>query len=153
MPDHAPPGATDVPDLGIVDALAQLTFLVQGALARRAAAHQLSMIQVRLLGVLRDRTPGMNELATMLELDKSSVSGLVDRASARGLVTRVPSAHDRRGVHVSLTEQGRAVVDDVSGDFATDIASIAGGLSSAQQARLTDLASRVVAHHTTGTTD
>jgi hypothetical protein len=54
-------------DLGIVDALAQLTFLVQGTLARRAAEYELSIIQMRLLGVLRDRTPAMNDLAKILE--------------------------------------------------------------------------------------
>ncbi len=37
----------------------------------------------------------MNELARLLDLDKSSVTGLVDRAERRGLVTRVPSTADR----------------------------------------------------------
>jgi len=45
-----------------VDALAQLSFLVQGALAEIAAQHDLSIIQTRLLGVLRDREPTMNEI-------------------------------------------------------------------------------------------
>src|ERR1700709_332356 len=77
-------------DLGLVDALAQLAFLIQGTLARRATAHDVSMIQMRLLGVLRDRTPTMNELAAILELDKSSITGLVDRAQRRGLGGRAP---------------------------------------------------------------
>ena len=46
-----------------MDGLAQLSFLIQGTLERRAAEHDLSLAQVRLLGVLRDRTPTMNELA------------------------------------------------------------------------------------------
>ena len=37
-------------DLGIVDALAQLSFLVQARLARHAALHEVSMVQTRLLG-------------------------------------------------------------------------------------------------------
>src|ERR1700722_12237485 len=96
-----PPEQKDEADLGIVDGLAQLSFLVWGILAKRAAHHDLSMIQTRLLGVLRDRQPGMNELATLLELDKSSVTGLVDRAEKRGLVTRTVSTTDRRAVRVS----------------------------------------------------
>ena len=42
-----------------------------GLLERRAAEHDLSLIQTRLPGVLRDRTPTMNELARFLGLDKS----------------------------------------------------------------------------------
>ncbi len=75
-------------ELNTVDALSQLTFLVQGMLERRAAAHGMSLVQLRLLGLLRDRTPAMAELAAHLELDKSSVTGLVDRAERRGLVER-----------------------------------------------------------------
>src|ERR1700691_1163926 len=102
-------------DLGIVDALAQLSFLVQGTLVRHAATHDLSMIQTQLLGVLRDRVPTMQELARLLELDKSSVTGLVDRAERRGLVKRTPSIDDRRAVGVNLTSSGRRVVGDVVG--------------------------------------
>ncbi|GAA2487530.1 MarR family winged helix-turn-helix transcriptional regulator [Winogradskya humida] len=131
-------------DLGIVDGLAQLTFLVQGALAKRAAAHDLSMTQVRLLGVLRDRRPGVNQLAALLELDKSSITGLVDRASARGLVTRVPSERDRRAVEVVLTDRGRALAEEVERDFGADVAVLVSGLTDPEQRRLSALASRVI---------
>src|ERR1700746_1550700 len=92
--------------LSPVDGLAQLSFVVQGMLERRAAEHNLSIIQARLLGVLRDRTPTMNELARILGLDKSSVSGLVDRAERRGLVARIPSTAGRRSVLVRRTDGG-----------------------------------------------
>jgi hypothetical protein len=38
------------------------------------------MIKTRLLGVLRGK-PTMHELARLLDLDKSSVTGLVDRVA------------------------------------------------------------------------
>src|SRR6201986_2958589 len=95
--------------LSPVDGLAQLSFVIQGMLERRAAEHDLSLIQTRLLGVLRDRRPTMNELATVLGLDKSSVSGLIDRAQRRGLVERLPSASDRRVTLVALTDTARAM--------------------------------------------
>ena len=44
------PGA--VTDLGLVDALAQLTFTVQAAIGRVAATYDLSIVQARLLGIL-----------------------------------------------------------------------------------------------------
>ncbi|HWE27362.1 MAG TPA: helix-turn-helix domain-containing protein, partial [Polyangia bacterium] len=78
-------------EMGLVDGLFQLAFLLHSRLARIAASHELSLIQVRLLGILRDREPGMLELARHLELEKSSLSGLIDRAEARGLVERLAS--------------------------------------------------------------
>src|SRR6476659_1622565 len=107
--------------LSPVDGLAQLSFLIQGLLERRAAEHDLSIIQTRLLGVLRDRRPTMNELGKLLALDKSSVSGLVERAERRGLVTRTPSPADGRAVLVSLTQDGRSLVADASSQFGADV--------------------------------
>jgi DNA-binding MarR family transcriptional regulator len=134
-------------DLGIVDALAQLTFLVQGTLARRAAEYELSIIQMRLLGVLRDRTPAMNDLAKILELDKSSLTGLVDRAERRGLVKRTASTEDRRVVRVSLARAGRTLVARVSREFQNDLATLLGDISEAERSLLSGLASRVVVNY------
>ena len=130
--------------LSPVDGLAQLSFLVQGMLERRAAEHDLSMVQTRLLGVLRDRTPTMNELARFLGLDKSSVTGLVDRAERRGLVARVPSAADRRAVLVSLTDQGRSLVSAAAAGFGSDISALLGHLPARDQETLSRLVSRLL---------
>jgi DNA-binding MarR family transcriptional regulator len=139
----------DENELGLVDALAQLSFLIQGTLARRAAAQDLSLIQTRLLGVLRDREPTMQQLARLLELDKSSVTGLVDRAEHRGLVRRAPSRDDRRSVHVTLTPRGRRVIATVGGEFASDLASLTGCLSAAARRQLSTMAARVVNEYAT----
>jgi MarR family transcriptional regulator, lower aerobic nicotinate degradation pathway regulator len=134
-------------DLGIVDALAQLSFLVQGTLAKHAATHDLSMIQTRLLGVLHDREPTMQELARLLELDKSSVTGLVDRAESRGLVRRTRSADDGRSIIVNLTSSGREMIGEVGVAFQADIASVTGCLSFAEKRRLSTLATRIVGEY------
>ncbi len=107
----------DTADLSLIDALAQLSFVIQGALVDATAGHDLSIVQTRLLGILRDREPTMNELGTRLRLDKSSITGLVDRAEKRGLVRRTTSSRDRRAVHVSITDAGRALAEQVSAKF------------------------------------
>jgi len=132
-------------DLGLVDALAQLTFAVQGALSRVAAARGLSIASVRLLGIVRDRQPTIGQLAAFLQLDKSSVTGLVDRAAERGLVTRAASELDRRSVRVSITAAGREVIDRGAADFEAQIAVLVADLPPAQRSRLSAIASRVVA--------
>jgi DNA-binding MarR family transcriptional regulator len=131
-------------DLGMVDSLAQLSFLVQGLLAKHAATEDLSMIQTRLLGVLRDREPTMQELARLLGLDKSSVTGLVDRAEKRGLVRRAPSRDDRREIRVSLSASGRRTAKVVGARFQADIVSATASLSVADRVRFSRLATRIV---------
>jgi DNA-binding MarR family transcriptional regulator len=92
-----------------VDALVQLSFAVQLVLSRVAAEHELSVTQLRLLGILRDRTPTMATIADFLELDRSSVSGLIDRAERRGLVARRASEKDARVTLVEATAAGYAL--------------------------------------------
>ncbi|MEU6850795.1 MarR family transcriptional regulator [Actinacidiphila alni] len=147
MPTDAAPAdpPAQAPDLGIVDSLAQLSFLVQGALVKVAAELGLSVIQLRLLGVLRDREPGMQELARHLELDKSSVTGLVDRAERRGLVRRAPSPRDGRAVQVTLTDEGRAAARALEEDAGRRIRALAAHLGDEQRAALSRLASTLVA--------
>jgi MarR family transcriptional regulator, lower aerobic nicotinate degradation pathway regulator len=133
--------------LSLVDGLAQLSFVVQGMLERRAAEHDLSIIQTRLLGVLRDRRPTMNELARLLGLDKSSISGLVDRAERRGLVMRIPSTTDRRAVLVSLTDDGRSLVSEAAARFEADVCAMLDHLPPADREALTGPISRLLVGH------
>jgi len=140
-------------DLGIVDALVRLSFAVQGVLTRVAAEYDVSLIQVRLLGVLRDHEPGMMELAQFLGLDKSSMTGLVDRAERRGFVRRTMPPEDRRTVHVALTDRGRELAQAFAAQVDRDLGVLVEPLSAAERKRLSVLASRVAvsvdraAHH------
>ncbi len=132
-------------DLGLVDALVQSSFLVQEMLDDIAAEHELSIIQMRLLGVLRDREPRMAHLAQLLGLSKQSMTGLVNRAERRGLVCRIDiPVGDERAVHVSLTEQGRAIVDQVAAQVSMRVASATADLSETNRSRLSKLLSQLV---------
>jgi DNA-binding MarR family transcriptional regulator len=137
--------ATKQAELSAVDGLAQLSFLIYRMLERRAAEHDLSIIQIRLLGVLRDRTPTIKELSKLLELDKSSVSGLVERAERRGLVTRAPSPEDGRAVLVSLTDEGSALVAEAAVQIEADVSELLGYLPKSERRALSALVSRLVA--------
>ena len=141
------PAALAPPGLAPADGLAQLSFLVHGLLERQAREHDVSMSQTRLLGVLRDRRPTMNELASFLDLDKSSVTGLVDRAERRGLVERIPSATDRRAIQVALTATGRHLVSDAAARFEADVTALLGRLPPADRDALAGLISRLLVAH------
>jgi len=133
----------ETPDL--TDALVELSFLIQATLARLAAEYEVSLAQVRLLGILRDREPGIVELAGVLNLDKSSVSGLVDRAQQRGLVERASAnSTDGRAIRVVLTERGQALAKRFAKRVSDQLGELAGELSPTQRERLAEYAARIV---------
>ena len=123
----------------VVDALAQLSWHVQSSIGDAAAARGVSLTQLRLLGILRDRQPEMLALARYLRLDKSSVSGLVTRAESRGLVERIPLANDGRRVAVRLTAIGRALAVELEADVEKHLAPLIDGMSDAQRSALVAL--------------
>jgi DNA-binding MarR family transcriptional regulator len=134
---------TETPSL--TDALVELSFLIQATLARLAREYRVSLTQVRLLGILRDREPGIVELADVLNLDKSSVSGLVDRAQRRGLVERASSnSGDGRAIRVVLTEPGRRMASQFAQRIADELAQLVEDFSPAQRQRLAAQAARIV---------
>jgi DNA-binding MarR family transcriptional regulator len=129
----------------LTDALVELSFLIQATLARLASEHELSLSQVRLLGILRDREPGIVELADALNLDKSSVSGLVDRAQRRGLLERASSnTTDGRAIRVILTARGRRMASQFAERVSREIAELLTDFSPAQRERLAAQAARIV---------
>jgi DNA-binding MarR family transcriptional regulator len=132
-------------DLGLVDAVVQLSFAVHEILASIAADFDLSITQVRMLGILRDREPGMLELAQFLSLEKSSVTGLVDRAEARGLVERTRGAGDGRAVHVRMTAHGLELAAQFVARLEPRILELVSALPARERAQLVKSASRVIA--------
>ena len=130
----------------LVDAVVQLSFAVHEVLGRLAAEHDLSLTQVRLLGVLRDREPAMLELARLLHLEKSSASGLVDRAERRGLVVRLRGVGtDARAVHVRLAPAGHELARTFAAALEERLPVLLEPLGAREREALARLAGRVVA--------
>jgi DNA-binding MarR family transcriptional regulator len=129
----------------LIDALVRSSFEVMAVLSRIGAEHDLSLTQLRVLGILRDRRIRMSELAGYLGLDKSTVSGLVDRAEKRGLVQRAPSPADGRAVEVFLTAAGTEFAERGAAQLARALSPMTGTLTAAQARQLTALLERCVA--------
>jgi DNA-binding MarR family transcriptional regulator len=137
-------GGMESGDSGLVNILVRLSFTVQAILAQVGAEHDLSIIQARLLGILRDREPTMAGLARFLALDKSSITGLVDRAERRGLVRRAAAPQDGRSVQVVITPHGRELIDACAREVQDRVNALLGGFTDAERRRLAALAGRVV---------
>jgi DNA-binding MarR family transcriptional regulator len=128
----------------LLDNLVLTSFTVIALLSRTAAEHELSPTQLRMMAILRDRTPTMADLADFLGLERSSVSGLIDRAARRGLVQRTASRSDGRAVQVSLTPDGHRLAGQVTGEVAGLIAPMTSTLSGSEQKRLAQLLGKIL---------
>lgn len=106
--------------------------------------HGLTYPQYLVLLVLWERgedAPTVSELGARLRLDSGTLSPLLKRLEAAGLVVRTRSARDERRVEVGLTAQGRALrerMDEVPRQVAR-----ATGLTEAELIGLRDTLTRV----------
>ena len=128
----------------LIDALVRTSFATMAVLNRIAAEHDLSLTQLRVLAILRDRRAKMSELADYLGLDKSTVSGLVDRAEKRGLLQRVPNPLDGRGVDVLLSMDGTQLAERGAAQIAQSLSPMTSALTVAETRRLTALLERTL---------
>ena len=126
------------------DSLVQMSFTVMAQLNRVATEHDLSLTQLRVLGILRDREPTMAELATYLGLERSTVSGLVDRAVQRGLVRKKADPADGRSVRVSLATEAKRLVAPIIAEIGELMEPLTGRLSRSEQTRLIALLAKVL---------
>jgi DNA-binding MarR family transcriptional regulator len=72
-----------------------------------------SEAQFNVLMLLKDTHKPMtqNDLSRKLLVDKSNITGLLDRLEKQGLLVRTNVEGDRRSYHVELTKEGRRVVN------------------------------------------
>lgn len=133
---------TTADDDGLVDALVQSAFVTMAVLNRIAADHDLSLTQLRVLAILRDRRPRISALADHLGLERSTLSGLVDRAAARGLVERAANPDDGRVVDVQLTPAGVELAERMTAAVAEELAPLTRSLPAADRHRLQRLLER-----------
>lgn len=103
----------DASPMGVIGRLSRLARLIDGELGRTFAAHDLDRASFDVLATLRrnDRPLTPADLMRSSMVTSGAVTQRLDRLTTRGLVTRTPSTTDGRVVHVSLTDEGRALID------------------------------------------
>ncbi len=105
----------DVSPMGVIGRLQRLSRLVDAELRRTFAAHDLDMASFDVLATLRRSEPPHRltpaELMRASMVTSGAITQRLDRLEARALVTRTPNDSDGRGVYVTLTEAGRALID------------------------------------------
>src|SRR5215212_10819531 len=84
----------------------------------------------------------MRVMGERLQLHPTSVTNIVDRLQADGLVRRQPHPTDRRATLVEVTDSGRAVLEDAT-KAVTEVDFGLSGLTPDEETQLTGLLSRV----------
>lgn len=138
------PQPVSVGDQELIDALARASFAVMAVLNRIGAEHDLSLTQLRVLAILRDRRARMTDLADYLGLDKSTITGLVDRAEKRGLLRRAPNADDGHAVDVLLSAEGVRLAEVGAAEIAMALSHMTARLTTTETRRLTALLEHVL---------
>jgi len=139
------PRSAPVEQDDLIDTLVQSTFVTMAVLNRVSAENDLSLTQLRVLSVLREKPLRMTALAGRLGLEKSTMSGLVDRAERRGLLERIPSVTDGRAVDVLLSADGAEIAERLHGQVARSLSSVTSGLTPGERRRLRTLLDRWLA--------
>ncbi|MDP9841608.1 MarR family winged helix-turn-helix transcriptional regulator [Streptosporangium lutulentum] len=110
----------DVSPMGVIGRLTRLSRLIDAELRQTFGAHGLDHPSFDVLATLRRSGPPHRltpaELMRSSMITSGAVTQRLDRLEARGLVRRTPSETDGRGVHVALTDEGRALIDQALPD-------------------------------------
>lgn len=67
---------------------------------------------VEFLGSLPEYRSTQINIARYLDLNSSTVSGIIDRLDIKGLVARLPNPKDKRTIYISLTAKGSKLLEE-----------------------------------------
>ena len=130
-------------DVGPMHVLSRVSRLARHLdIARRSAfaSHGLETWEFDVLSALRrvgppfQLTPGALLRATLVT--SGTMTNRIDRLTEAGLVRREPDPRDRRGVLVTLTEEGKSRADAALADLLASERKLLAGLGEGQRAEL-----------------
>ena len=98
------------------------------------ASVDLTLAQYRVLGLLAEGSAVASGLAERANVQRPSISALIDGLVARGLVARDPDAGDRRRIPLRLTDQGARVIAEADRAVDEYLGSIAACLPTTEEA-------------------
>ncbi|WP_394841844.1 MarR family transcriptional regulator [Pendulispora brunnea] len=132
----------DASPMAIIGRLTRLALRVDTELRRTFEAHGLDRSSFDVLATLRRSgapfrlTPA--ELMRASMVTSGAVTQRLDRLEERRLVKRTPNESDGRGVYVTLTEKGRALIDETLPHHIETENRLLVGLTKSQRTALAD---------------
>lgn len=99
-------------------------------------ANGMTTGQYFVLALVREGVVSPGELATRFAVSSPTITGLIARLAAKGLVGRLLNDRDRRTVHLSVTEQGTAALARMEAHITERMTPLVAGLTEVQQREL-----------------
>jgi len=97
-----------------------------------------------LLSLYRADGRTISELGEEVSLEKSTMTGLIDRMEKAGLVTREPDPADRRALRIWLTDKGRSIQVTVGKVLAQSYKDLTKGVSDKEVERMQKLLTHII---------
>jgi DNA-binding MarR family transcriptional regulator len=118
---------------------------------RHLGEFELTAVQyMAMVAIGSNPATDATRLSDMIVFDRATIGGVIDRLETKGLVVRTPSTTDRRTKGLSLSEQGRALLDKVEGRVVKVQDDILKPLSTTERRQLITLLKKLVSLHTEG---
>lgn len=131
--------------------LVRLTFHLQKGLRDRTNAmlkkYDLVDASHTVLAILYgspDETSSASRLSKECHEKPANLTRVCDELAARGLVARKPAPGDRRGVMISLTEAGRALIEEVLPAVCAQVSAPYAVFTDAELRQLVDAGTKVL---------
>ncbi|GAA0283406.1 MarR family transcriptional regulator [Streptomyces polychromogenes] len=110
----------DTTPMAVFGRIYRISKAMGDAVERAYNRHGVSRGEFDVIATLRRSgspyTLSPRELSATLMLTTGGMTGRLDKLEKAGLLTRSPDPHDRRGLQVTLTERGLALVDEAVND-------------------------------------
>ena len=133
----------DTSPIGVIGRISRLSREIERRLEPVYAAYGLEPGWYDVLATLRRAGPPYRirptDFAASLMLTSSGTTKRLDRLEAAGHITREPDPSDRRGVLITLTPNGRSLVNRAAVGHMANEQRILAGLTAAEQRQLADL--------------
>lgn len=107
-------------------------------------SHEISNENFITLELLYSKGPHpVQKISEILSIPSGSITYVVDKLEKKGLVERQPNPNDRRASNVVLTEEGRALFDEIFPKHVATISQNLSFISSNDKEQLIDLLKRI----------
>jgi DNA-binding MarR family transcriptional regulator len=146
--DETPKPKTQSPEEQLAEAIILAGRAMAGVAARTVAqaTDDLTLPQHRTLVVLAEQGPRhLADLAQALGVSPSTATRMCDRLVRKRLISRTRDEVDRREVDLSLTNAGKALVDEVAHRRKSELKKLVGDVPKEERERLIDALRSVAA--------
>ena len=107
-------------------------------------SHKINNENFMILELLYSKGPHpVQKISEILSIPSGSITYVVDKLEKKGLVKRQPNPNDRRASNVVLTEEGRALFDEIFPKHVATISQNLSFISNEEKEQLIDLLKRI----------